>query len=474
MYIDDVSAQRASEAAPRAGLYARISRDRGGDELGVRRQISECEKLAKVRGFAIEATYVDNDASAYKGRSRPQYERLLEDVRDGRIDAVVAWHPDRLYRHPRDLERFVETIEAAGAAVATVQAGTLDLSNPSGRMVARMLGAAARYEGEHKAERQRSKHRERAEAGLPGGGGDRPFGYAEDRTTIRRDEAVEIRKAARHIIDGGTLRSIVLDWSDRGIRTPRGGTWSKTSLKRMLGSARIAGLRIYRGQVVGKAKWKGMITPEAHEALVAIFDNPSRRAKQPSRRYLLTGGLLRCARCGAAMVARPNAESARRYACAKDFGGCNGTFVMADPLEDLVREAVFAALDGPTLTMLRQVAPKPDDGLAAEVSTLEERRRDLADAYARGTLSVASFEAADRDIEGRLADVRRRLVARSAESFVAALPSNADAFSAWWEKADLDRRKQLLGLLLERVEIRGAVVGRTKFDPERVSIVWKA
>jgi DNA invertase Pin-like site-specific DNA recombinase len=469
-----MSAQRASEALPRAGLYARISRDRSGDELGVRRQIAECEKLAKVRGFVVEATYVDNDASAYAGRGRPQYERLLDDVRDGRIDAVLAWHPDRLYRHPRDLERFVETVEAAGAAVATVQAGELDLSNPSGRMVARMLGAAARYEGEHKAERQRSKHRERAEAGLPGGGGDRPFGFEEDRVTIRRAEASETRKAARHIIDGGSLRSVVLDWSDRGIRTPRGGTWSKSSLRRMLSSGRIAGLRTHRGQVIGNAKWKPIITPEAHEALVAIFDDPSRRAKRPSRRYLLTGGLLRCQRCGASMVARPNAESARRYACTKDYGGCNGTFIMADPLEDLVREAVFAALDGPTLTKLRQVAPEPDDGLAAEVSTLEERRRDLADAYARGTLSVASFEAADRDIEGRLADVRGRMAAQSAESFVAALPSNADALSAWWDKADLDRRKQLLGLLLERVDIGGAVVGRTKFDPERISIVWKA
>jgi DNA invertase Pin-like site-specific DNA recombinase len=474
MYIDAVSAQGASEAVPRAGLYARISRDRSGDELGVRRQISECEKLAKTRGFVVEATYIDNDTSAYAGRSRPQYERLLDDVRNGRIEALVAWHPDRLYRHPRDLERFVETIEAAGAAVATVQAGELDLSNPSGRMVARMLGAAARYEGEHKAARQRSKHRERAEAGLPGGGGDRPFGYEEDRVTIRLGEAAEIRKAARHVIDGGTLRSIVLDWSARGISTPRGGTWTKTSLRRMLGSARIAGLRTYRGQMIGKAKWKGIITPEAREALVATFSDPSRRAKRPSRRYLLTGGLLRCKRCGAAMVARPNAEGARRYACAKDFGGCNGTFVIAEPLEDLVREAVFAALDGPTLTRLRQVEPEPDDGLATEVLSLEERRRDLADAYARGTLSVASFEAADRDIEGRLAEVRGRLAVRSAEAFVTALPSNAEALSAWWENADLDRRKQLLGVVLKRVEIGGAVVGRTKFDPERIGITWRA
>jgi site-specific DNA recombinase len=50
----------------------------------------------------------------------------------------------------------------------------LDLSTPSGRMVARQLGAVARYESEHKSERQRRKHQELAEASKSSGGGARP------------------------------------------------------------------------------------------------------------------------------------------------------------------------------------------------------------------------------------------------------------------------------------------------------------
>ena len=63
-------------------------------------------------------TYVDNDISAYRGARRPQYERMLQAVRDGEVTTVIAWHPDRLYRHPRDLEAFVETIEAVRASAA--------------------------------------------------------------------------------------------------------------------------------------------------------------------------------------------------------------------------------------------------------------------------------------------------------------------------------------------------------------------
>lgn len=455
-------------------MYARISADPQGDELGVKRQLLDCEKLAASRGFQVADRYVDNDVSAFAGKTRPEYERLLADVRDGRLEAIVAWHPDRLYRHPRDLEAFVATVEASGAAVATVQAGELDLATPSGRMVARMLGAAARYEGEHKAERQRRKHLELAEAGKPTGGGDRPFGFEADRVTIRKAEARLIRQGVADIIGGGSLRGLVRDWTERGVRSPRGGTWSATSLKRMLTSARIAGLRTHRGQVVGMAVWPGIITVEQHEAVCAILNDPSRRAQMPARRYLLTGGLARCGRCGAAMVARPNDRQARRYACTKVSGGCNKTFHLAEALENYVRDAVFAALDGPALhAMRREAATGDDDGLATEIVALEDRRREAVDAYGRGALSLATFQASDRDLEKRLGQVRDAIASRSRSAFAGALPPTSEALSAWWDEADLEPRRVLVGLVVERVEIGPAVQGRNKFDPERIEIVWR-
>jgi site-specific DNA recombinase len=475
MYSDAVTGQRAPEAPRRAGLYARISADRRGDELGVRRQIADCEKLAEARGFTVAERYVDNDVSAFAGRTRPEYERLLADVHDGHINAILSWHPDRIYRHPRDLETFVETVEAAGATVATVQAGELDLSTPSGRMVARMLGATARYEGEHKAERQRRKHRELAEAGKPTGGGNRPFGFEADRVTVREDEAREIRAAVGAIVSGGSLRSVVNDWRARSIRTPYGGAWGKTSIRRMVASPRIAGLRAHRGVVVGPAIWPGIITMEQHVAITSLFSDRSRRGARAPRRYLLTGGVARCARCDAAMVARPNERGDRRYACAKDFGGCDRTFHIAEPLENFVRDAVFFALDGPTLSRMRAEAVADDgDGLAAELSAVEARRAEAVAAFGSGALSLRSFQAADRDLEDRADRLRDRLAARSRNALASSLPPNAEALAEWWEGADLDRRRQLVGLLVERVEIGPAVQGRNRFDASRIDVRWRA
>ena len=66
-----------SSLARGVGVYARISSDREGDQLGVRRQIEDCKRLAVERGWVVSALYVDDDISAWSGKPRPEYERLL-------------------------------------------------------------------------------------------------------------------------------------------------------------------------------------------------------------------------------------------------------------------------------------------------------------------------------------------------------------------------------------------------------------
>ena len=85
-----------SSSKRRAGLYARISKDREGAGLGVERQRDDCLALARRLGWDVSAVYTDNDVSAYKGKRRPGYQALIAAVRSGEINAVIAWHPDRL------------------------------------------------------------------------------------------------------------------------------------------------------------------------------------------------------------------------------------------------------------------------------------------------------------------------------------------------------------------------------------------
>ncbi len=166
--------------------------------------------------------YSDDDISAYSGARRPGYEKMCADLDAGRAQGLIAWHADRLHRRPIELESFIDLCDRRGIQVQTVKAGAVDLSTPSGKMVARMLGAAARHEVEHTIERQK---RAKEQAALDGKyrGGRRAFGYEDDGVTARPEEAAAIRQAAEGVLAGVSLRQVARDWNAAGLRTSFGG-----------------------------------------------------------------------------------------------------------------------------------------------------------------------------------------------------------------------------------------------------------
>ena len=128
----------------RAAIYCRISDDRNGDGLGVKRQEADCRKLAAARGWTVAGVYIDNDISAWNGRQRPEYQRLLADIRSGAIGGVVVYKLDRLHRQPRELEEFIPLCLSRGVAIAPV-AGEVDLGTAQGQLQARLMGAVDKH-----------------------------------------------------------------------------------------------------------------------------------------------------------------------------------------------------------------------------------------------------------------------------------------------------------------------------------------
>jgi len=218
-------------------IYVRISDDRAGAGLGVKRQETDCRELAARLSWDVADVYIDNDLSAYSGKPRPAYKRMLADLQAGKAAAVLAWHTDRLHRSPTELEEYISVCDPRGIVTQTVKAGPLDLSTPSGRMVARQLGAVARFESEHKAERIKAKHLELAKEGKATGGGFRPYGYRRVydhpdpphrllREELIPEEAAIIRECARRVLAGEGLSAVCRDLNRRGVPTSSMGIWT--------------------------------------------------------------------------------------------------------------------------------------------------------------------------------------------------------------------------------------------------------
>ena len=459
-----------------AAIYTRISRDRQGEGLGVGNQEKACRELCERNGWQVLDVYADNDLSAYSGKARPRYITMLSAIEAGDADMIVAWAPDRLTRSNRELENLIDVVERAHAGIATVEAGLYDLATPAGRMSARVVGSVARFESEQKSARLKLKAAQIASSGKNGGGGSRPFGFEDDRVTIRESEAAVIRLCADRIIAGWTLRGTARQLVDDGVLTVSGKQWTITSLRRILVAHRTAGIRAHRGQAVCAAEWPAILDETTHHQVRAILMDPNRRPQGAPHKYMLTGFGV-CTICEAKLVARPNGRKERCYVCAKGIGfsGCGGIRQLSETLEQFVTDAVIALVDSGELPKAPAPAVGSDDHQAiAELQRLDDELSALADDYAAGLVPRAAFIKASARLESASVDQRRNLKDSATSGQMSAAVYQDVSLGERWPDMNFDQRRIVLTALIEQVRIAPAVKGRNFFDPGRVTIVWKA
>ena len=459
----------------RVGIYLRISEDRDGEQSATDRQKADCKRYAKSHGWEAVDVFEDVDISAFKSVRRPEFERMLEAVRDKHVDGVLAWKIDRITRRQRDLVRLDEACEGAGGFIATVMEN-IDTREPTGRFVAELLVAQARMESENSSIRVTRKQEEMAKAGKPSLGGTRAFGYSKDHTVIVPEEAELIREAVQRIIAGESIRGICIDWEKRGVKTPTGKPWIQTPLRRMLLSSALSAQRDLHG-VLTPGTWPAIITPVDTQRLRLVLNDPARLKRVTARSYLLTG-MLRCGLCEQPLVARPRGDGVRRYVCGRQPGNrnCGKVARLAEPVEEVVRESLFVALDGVDLReYMDQSNGDQTDELAEAIRVDEETQQELSrDYYVDKKIGRAEFFAARDSLVGRIESNRRDLAQANGHGLLNTVVGAGETVREQWNERSLDWRRAVLGAVIDSVVIEPAPIkGRTAFDPSLVKIVWK-
>ena len=463
-----------------AAIYARISADVEGKSLGVQRQVEDCRKLAADRGWPVGAEYVDNDVSAFSGKPRREYARMLADLESGARDAVIVYNLDRLHRRPVELEEFVALCERVGVSqVATVTAD-IDLGNDDGLFMARIFAAFAAKESGRKSARIRRKLLQNAEQGLPHGSV-RPFGYEADKITIREDEAAVVREMVDRYLAGQSIKSLTVWLNESAIAPAVAKSWQTSAVRQILCSGRIAGLREHRGQVIGPAKWPAIITPAERDRVLARIASRSVTKTRAARTYLLSG-MLRCGRCGNRLFSQArhvNPDNrVRRYVCLKgpDHGGCGRLTVVAEPVEHLLTDAVLTRLDSPHLAKVLAGKSSPDRdfaALAAAVEADQARLDELAGLYAEGVISAREWIAARDPITARITQARRNIAQATDTSAVYELAGTGGTLAKQWPDLDLDRQQAIINAVLDHAVIAPGTPGSRRLDINRVQPHWR-
>lgn len=446
--------------------------------MAVGRQLEDCEARAAENGWRVAGQYVDSDISAYSGKQRPEYRRLIADIAAGLISGVVVYNLDRLHRQPKELEEFIEVCRRAGIEgnLASCQ-GYVDLSTHHGVLTARLLGAVAAMESDSISRRIQRRHEQIAQEGRPSGGGSRAYGFEPDALRVRESEALVIRECARRALAGESLRSIATSLNDRAIPAAKGGSWSPQSLRRMLLSARIGGMREHQGEIVAEGTWPAIITAAESAQLRAMLTDESRRTNRSARSYLLTR-LLRCGLCGQTLVSRPTADRTRCYVCAKGpgSGGCGRMSVRAQALEEFVIKSVLYRLDSPDFAAALAGTPAAPDVERVRVE-VEEAQAQLAqlaqDYYGERVITRGEFLAARSPLEARLQNAQKQLAKLSHSSAVSEYVGDADLLRERWADLPLTGQHAIVAAVLDHLVVRPARRGYNRFTPDRFTPVWR-
>lgn len=201
------------------------------------------------------------------------------------------------------------------------------------------------------------------------------------------------------------------------------------------------------------------------------------RLPAPIRRK--TGpGQYRCGKCGERMfVRRRSIDRVRRYGCEKRPGaaGCGSSHIIADPLDEHVRDAVLSYLDSPDMVAAIEAHEKRTDSvdmdaLHADESSLEELSRGY---YTDRLISRSEFLAAREALEARIRDARRRLARTNGTGALRGLSGFGAKLREAWAGEDLEWRRKVLATVVDRVVIGPATPGLNYFDPTRATIEWK-
>lgn len=459
----------------RAAVYARQSITREGS-VSLDVQVEACREAAKRLKVDVVVELIEAPStSGYRnrGRSRPKFGELLDLIRAGEVDCVVAYKTDRLSRGGGPgWAPLVDAFEAAGRdpdrAVATVDGWVSEFEIG-------IRSAMDREESKKTSDRMLAVRAREAKEGVPRIAGRRAFGFSMDMSEHVPEEVARIQEAAERVLAGESVRSIASSWNEDGIPTVTGRPWTVTTIQSILTSGRIAGLREHKGVVVAKAQWEPIIGDDLRERLLVVLA-PKRKARKV-RTYPLTG-FLRCGKCGRPLKSLAREGGGRSYACRKGPGldGCGGIRVQAPGVEDYIRDLVCGMLADPeTRAVLTGLAEVDDGGsaLVEDLRTVEAKRQRLVDLYTDGDIDRAEFRRRRDELDARASVIEAQMARRSGERVVAEVTGSFEELVELWEDRGPAFQRRITEALLHPITVNP--VGRQRrFDPARLVVIPRA
>jgi site-specific DNA recombinase len=284
--------------AVKVALYARVSSEGQADRGTIEAQADYLRRYVALNGMDVVGEYFDE---AVHGpiplREQPAGRRLVKDAQAKKFTKVHFYRVDRFARSLKELLEAEALMTSLGVDLQSANE-PFDTAAPMGRFMFQLLGGIAELEKSVILERTINGRAPVAKDGR-WAGGPPPYGYAivEGRLARREPEASVVRDLFEAIANGGTMRREAHRLNEAEILGRQGKPWTEGRLSKLVHCQTYKGTHIFRSRDgILSRDVPAIVSPETWEAAHVQLKRNS--VQQPTYRFNLLRGKLRCVNCG--------------------------------------------------------------------------------------------------------------------------------------------------------------------------------
>ena len=402
-----------------AGVYIRVStEDQAREGFSLGQQEEKLLALCKFKDLEVYKVYKDAGISAKDMEHRPQFQEMLKDMKDGKINYIVAYKLDRITRSVRDLEELISVLEQYNCFLLCDR-DDVNTSTANGRFFVRMLTVLSQLEIEIVSERTKFGLNGAIKSGhIPG---QRPFGYksADDKKMII-DNATRpyVEKIFDMYLEGKSFQQIANYFEENNIYPKK--KWKDTTIQKIIDN------KIYMGDYeqykrIGKQEnLEPIVYMNVVEPIIsrAKWEECQRQKERNQRTYTRDRiytffQRLKCPNCSRIMKCKGSGGTKRKYMyytcehCHINFNENYVELLLKDFIYDLLEYDM--AVKKFFLPVLEDKSNNIDTStIDKEIRELQKQRDRIKQAYIKGIVEIDDFKEDYKLIEDKLANLETK------------------------------------------------------------------
>ena len=401
------------------GLYLRVStEDQAKEGFSLPEQRERLEALCKFKGYKIYDYYTDAGISAKTGNHRPEFDRLIEDAKNKKINTIIALKLDRLSRSIYDWENLLKTSEKYGFDLVCAN-DDINTTNANGKMVTRIMMSVSQNEIERTSERTKVGMAGAIKKGhIPAVC---PIGYKRVDKKLVPDPLTKdiVIRIFNLYFEGNSYSTIANVFNKEKVLDKT--NWRDVRILKILSN------EIYKGDYVsGKTLNKPVYYENVVEPIVSkeLWENCQAQKKKNQKNYMRTQTYiflqkLRCPKCGRILAGgathKVKADKWYFYYRCED---CKNN-IKEETIENSVKKLLSDILEYDNvvneffLPVLKSKIDNPKEQLEKELKSLNNKKERIRKAYIDALFTEEEYKNESKIIKNQIELINSKLLENS-------------------------------------------------------------